>query len=277
MSTPGTSRAKARQELRPEARPLSQVQRLGTRAFAESSFSGTDGPALPVDLTGESASGAGAESAGRSKRMLAWYIMNRRPAPAPPPAPVPAPAPAPLPPAPAPLMAPFISQYDPSGDPSNFAGTNHCILAAIASLGRIYGKGAGLTDYQLVADLGTVGLTDQFPGNNGQPVPGTAFSKVPSMLDYLGLPYTVSNNPDMSWIDSQLAAGKPIMLIGDFLEQAAHPNPNRTTDHAVVVSSKNTDGSYNVMDPAYGHIRMSLGELISFQTQAFGNFAVSVG
>jgi LysM repeat protein len=78
---------------------------------------------------------------------------------------------------------------------------------------------------------------------------------------------TRQRNMSMGAIDRELAAGRPVVIGVDYKN-------GRGTDHWMTVTGKNTDGTYNVNDPAGGRpIRMAMrnGSLVSADAASNGS------
>jgi hypothetical protein len=171
---------------------------------------------------------------------------------------------------------PWISQLHPAG--AEFGYTNaaaNCGPASMAMIARSKGYGQGLSDAQLINQLGAIG------GTTGQ---GTSINGIVAMAQAMGQPAEIKGLPEtspqnfLSWVDSSLKSGKSIVANGDFNSQ-----PGRTgapSGHYIDVVGKDDNGNYIIRDPwDQSQTRMTPQQLLTYLKNNPVNhgYAVAVG
>lgn len=175
----------------------------------------------------------------------------------------------------APGAAPFISQFAPDGAENGYTnGSSNCGPTSMASIVRAFGGGEGLTDAQLINQLGAAGGTGEA---------GTGVDNVGVMARSAGLNAEVRYGTDTDWIADQIDAGKMVVANGDYYSMAPHENAAKKGQggHYIAVVGKDASGNFLVNDPADqpgGTKTVSPGELARFMNsrQGGGNM-ISVG
>lgn len=141
----------------------------------------------------------------------------------------------------APGQAPFISQVEPAGADTHYKnGWSNCGPTSVAMIVRAYGGGQGLTDAQLIMDLGHLG---------GTTADGTGVAAIATMAEAKGLTAETRYGADSDWISRQLDQGKMVVANGDYYAMAPHVNGAKTSGHYLTVTGKDADGNFLVNDP----------------------------
>jgi hypothetical protein len=175
-------------------------------------------------------------------------------------------------------QVPWISQLNPSG--SEFGYSNaaaNCGPASMAMIARSKGWGAGLTDAQLINQLGAIG---------GTTADGSSINGIVAMAQAMGQPAEIKGLPDSSpqemlnWVDSSLKAGKSIVANGDFYSEPGRDPSQGPSGHYIDVVGKDENGNYNIRDPWSKEITtMTPQQLVTFLQNNPVNhgYAVAVG
>ena len=162
---------------------------------------------------------------------------------------------------------PFVDQYNPVGkDGSYLNGDMNCGPALLASIAKSRGQTGGLTDAQLITQLGkTAGTTAEGTSGNGM---------IAGLAD-LGMQTTARAGSDLNWINSQLAQGHDVLANGDFYSVPGRIDPNQVAGHYIAVTGVN-NGIYSVTDPAGGSISMTAAQLDAFiKSHPQGGFTIA--
>lgn len=156
---------------------------------------------------------------------------------------------APPPAAPAPVAAPYINQYHPDGEANGYTnGGSNCGPTSMAMIARAFGYGQGLTDAQLINQLGGFGHTT---------ADGTSVNGIAAMAQAIGKTGDIHGpGPDTAWIAEQLRAGKLVVANGDYYAMGSHDRSKiGSGGHYVAVIGLDADGNFLVDDPADNGIR----------------------
>lgn len=164
-----------------------------------------------------------------------------------------------------------ISQYAPAGADAQYANADqNCGPAIMAMIARSKGKGDGLTDAQLITELGKVGHTD---------ASGTSGNGLIAMADQLGMKSEAIAGSDPAWVKGQLQQGKRVIANGDFHAIDQREDPTKTSAHYILVAGIDQKGNYLVEDPADGNLRsITPAQLQDFTaSNPEGGFSIAVG
>ncbi|HEY8206728.1 MAG TPA: hypothetical protein VIG99_04555 [Myxococcaceae bacterium] len=150
----------------------------------------------------------------------------------------------------------------------------NCGPAAGAMIGRACGYGEGLSDVQLVEKLADIGLTDES---------GTTGNGMIAIYEEMGLETAAIPGVDMSWINSQLAAGHYVTALGDYYAVPGRVDDSQSAGHymdvtAYEAATQAQAARYSVADPANEALKyLSIMELKSFVNSApnGGGFCIS--
>ncbi len=149
------------------------------------------------------------------------------------------------------LNVPYINQFNPSGGGSGYSnGDSNCGPTSMSMIARFYNSslGSSRTDAQLITELNMA---------DGDASGGTDANGIKAMAAKLGLPVQHKLGSDLSFVDSSLAAGKPLAARGIFNAGGIR--------HFIVITGKNSSGSYTVNDPASeGRKTVSASQLKTF-------------
>jgi len=164
-----------------------------------------------------------------------------------------------------------ISQYTPAGADAKYTNADqNCGPAIMAMIARSQGKGAGMTDAQLINELGKVGHTD---------ATGTSGNGLIAMADQMGLKSESIAGANTDWVKSQLQQGKRVIANGDFHAVDQREDPTKTSAHYILVAGMDQNGNFMVEDPADGNLRLlTPAQLADFtNSNPEGGFNIAVG
>lgn len=163
---------------------------------------------------------------------------------------------------------PHVDQYNPVGKDGTYVnGDMNCGPALLASIAKSRGQTGGLTDAQLITQLGkTAGTTAEGTSGNGM---------IAGLAD-LGMQTTARGGSDLNWINSQLAQGHEVIANGDFYSVPGRVDPNQVAGHYVAVTGVN-NGIYTITDPANGSVTsMTAAQLDAFiRSHPQGGFTIA--
>jgi hypothetical protein len=175
-------------------------------------------------------------------------------------------------------QVPWISQLNPSGSEFGYSNaTANCGPASVAMIARANGWGTGLSDAQLINQLGAIG---------GTTADGTSINGIAAMAQAMGQKAEINGLPEvgaqgmLSWIDSSLAAGKKIVANGDFYSEPGRDSSQGPSGHYIDVVGKDESGNYKIRDPWSKEITtMTPQQLVTFLQNNPVNhgYAVAVG
>jgi hypothetical protein len=175
-------------------------------------------------------------------------------------------------------QVPWISQLNPSGSEFGYSNaTANCGPASVAMIARAKGWGAGLTDAQLINQLGAIG---------GTTADGTSINGIAAMAQAMGQKAEINGLPEvgaqgmLSWIDSSLAAGKKIVANGDFYSEPGRDSGQGPSGHYIDVVGKDESGNYKIRDPWSKEVTtMTPDQLVNFLKNNPVNhgYAVAIG
>ncbi len=142
---------------------------------------------------------------------------------------------------------PFYSQKDPrwsmmpyeQGGYGETMGNAGCGPAAFAMAAS--GAGAKIDPVQSAMLMKSVGARDHT---------GTNWNGINAAAGRIGLNSVMSRNPSTQFVDSQLAAGKPVILSGRSGGYGEN-TPFTSQGHYVVATGKDSNGNYIINDPNY--------------------------
>lgn len=178
----------------------------------------------------------------------------------------------PNPPSAGPGNVPYINQYRPVGAERGYSnGPANCGPTSMAMIARAFGYGRGLSDAQLINQLGRIGGTT---GN------GTNVNGIAAMARAMGKSaQTRGPGPDVGWIADQLRHGKLVVANGDYWAMPPHQNEARTSGHYVCVCGLDAHGNFIVRDPADQHVStITPSQLNHFlRSNPNGGYAIAVG
>jgi hypothetical protein len=164
---------------------------------------------------------------------------------------------------------PKISQFDPTGKDAQYTNAAmNCGPTVGAMVARNAGYGKGMTDAQLIEDLGKVaGTTDQ----------GTTGNGMIAMYEHMGLDTKAAKGADLAFMQSELQAGHHVNALGDYYEVPTHQDPAKTSGHYLDVTGMDKDGNFLVNDPADTTMKsMTAAEMSNFIGSApNGGFVLS--
>jgi len=175
-------------------------------------------------------------------------------------------------------QVPWISQLNPSGSEFGYSNaTANCGPASMAMIARANGWGAGLTDAQLINQLGAIG---------GTTAEGTSINGIAAMAQAMGKGSDIQGLPELgtqgmlNWVDSSLAAGKNIVANGDFYSEPGRDSGQGPSGHYIDVVGKDENGNYKIRDPWSKEVTtMTPDQLVNFLKNNPVNhgYAVAVG
>jgi hypothetical protein len=175
-------------------------------------------------------------------------------------------------------QVPWISQLNPAGSEFGYSNaTANCGPASMAMIARANGWGTGLSDAQLINQLGAIG---------GTTADGTSINGIAAMAQAMGQKAEINGLPEvgaqgmLNWIDSSLAAGKSIVANGDFYSEPGRDSSQGPSGHYIDVVGKDESGNYKIRDPWSKEITtMSPQQLTTFLQNNPVNhgYAVAIG
>jgi hypothetical protein len=175
-------------------------------------------------------------------------------------------------------QVPWISQLNPSGSEFGYSNaTANCGPASMAMIARANGWGTGLSDAQLINQLGAIG---------GTTAEGTSINGIAAMAQAMGKGADIQGLPELgtqgmlNWVDQSLAAGKNIVANGDFYSEPGRDPSQGPSGHYIDVVGKDENGNYKIRDPWSKEITtMTPDQLINFLKNNPVNhgYAVAVG
>jgi hypothetical protein len=160
---------------------------------------------------------------------------------------------------------PYISQYG-SGKNSE----ENCGPAVMAMIAREHGKGAGMSDADLINALGKAGHTD---------ATGTSGNGLIAMADQMGMKTAAEPGADSNWVMSQLAQGKDVIANGNFFALPQHAQAGEVSPHYMLLTGIDPNGNIMVKDPADPKVTtITPGQLDAFNRgHPDGGFNIAVG
>ena len=160
---------------------------------------------------------------------------------------------------------PAICQFDPDPTLDDKGYTNasaNCGPTSMAMVARAFGYGAGMTNAQLINHMGKIGGTTRA---------GSSDESIVRMAKSIGKHAVVKGpKPDVSWIASELRAGKLVVVHGNFLALPHEEDLAKTryaAGHFMLVVGINSSGDFLVHDPgdnAYLERTLTPKELADF-------------
>jgi hypothetical protein len=175
-------------------------------------------------------------------------------------------------------QVPWISQLNPAGSEFGYSNaTANCGPASVAMIARANGWGTGLSDAQLINQLGAIG---------GTTADGTSINGIAAMAQAMGQKAEINGLPEvgaqgmLNWIDSSLAAGKSIVANGDFYSEPGRDSGQGPSGHYIDVVGKDESGNYKIRDPWSKEITtMTPQQLVTFLQNNPVNhgYAVAIG
>lgn len=179
------------------------------------------------------------------------------------------------PPPPPPAAAPYINQYHPDGEANGYTnGGANCGPTSMAMIARAFGYGQGLSDAQLINQLGGYGHTS---------ADGTSVNGIAAMAQAIGKGAEIRGpGPDTAWIAEQLRAGKLVVANGDYYAMGSHDRSKiGSGGHYVAVIGLDANGNFLVNDPADSGIQgraFTPEELAVFiKSNNNGGYQIAVG